>query len=213
MTDLKKWHASVIGQRVVSALRKNNFKAEFFPEREEALQHILSKIPPDSRVGVGGSTTLREIGLIDILRDKGHTLYDHNQADLSREEKTAQRYNQMSSDIFIASTNAVTLKGELVNIDGIGNRVAAMTFGPGKVILAAGINKVVKDVEEGLQRIRLYAAPLNTKRHESPNPCLKTGQCADCSSDSRICNITSIIHKCPPLNDIEVIIIGETLGF
>jgi len=100
-----------------------------------------------------------------------------------------------------------------VNIDGIGNRVASMSFGPGKVIIVVGINKVVRDIEEGLQRIRLQAAPLNSKRHESPNPCIKSGQCQDCQSTARICNITSIIHKCPPLSSIEVVVIGQSLGF
>lgn len=105
------------------------------------------------------------------------------------------------------------MKGELVNRDGFGNRVAAMIFGPQKVIIAAGINKVVKDIEEADERIKLQAAPLNTKRHELPNPCQKTGVCADCESPNRICNITTIIHKCPPLTDIHVVLIGEDLGY
>ena len=213
MIDLKKWHASVIGQGVITALKKNKFKAEFFPGREEALAHILDIIPSESKIGIGGSATLREIGIIEKLRGCNHILYDHNALNHTAEEKKERRYQQLTCEVFLSSSNAVTLKGELINIDCVGNRVNSMTFGPGKIIIAVGINKVVRDIEEGLQRIRLHAAPLNTKRHESPNPCLKTGQCSDCSSASRICNITTIIHKCPPLSDIEVVVIGESLGF
>ncbi|KUO63793.1 MAG: lactate utilization protein C [Gracilibacter sp. BRH_c7a] len=213
MIDLKQWHNATIGQRVIKALKKNNFEAQYFDTKEEALDYLLNTIPDRVRLGIGGSFTLREIGLIDILKEKGFTLYDHNDPDLTPEAKIEQRYKQLSSDIFLASSNAVTLKGELVNIDGIGNRVASMSFGPGKVIIVVGINKVVRDIEEGLQRIRLQAAPLNSKRHESPNPCIKSGQCQDCQSTARICNITSIIHKCPPLSSIEVVVIGQSLGF
>lgn len=213
MSDLKQWHNSTIGQRVVKALKSNNFEASYYNTKEEALEHLLDTIPEQSKLGIGGSLTLREVGLLEKLREKGFILYDHNNQSLTPEEKKEQRYKQLSSDIFLASSNAITLKGELVNIDGIGNRVASMSFGPEKVIIVAGINKVVRDIEEGLQRIRMYAAPLNTKRHESPNPCIKTGECQDCQSTARICNITNIIHKCPPLSNIEVVLIGEQLGF
>ena len=211
--NLKQWHDSTIGQRVVKALQKSGFKAEYFSTKEEALIHILDSIPDQAKIGLGGSATLKEIGLIDILDEKKYILYNHNAPGLTLEGKTEQRYKQQTCEVFLSSSNAITLKGELVNVDGIGNRVAAMTFGPSKVIIVAGINKVVRDIEEGLQRIRMYAAPLNSKRHELPNPCTKTGQCADCQGTSRICNITTIIHRCPPLTDIEVVVIGENLGF
>ncbi|MGI6450657.1 MAG: lactate utilization protein [Desulfitobacteriia bacterium] len=213
MTELKKWHRTTIGQRVVDKLQKNNFEATYCENRKEALAYIMDNIPEGTRIGVGGSATLREIGLVSGLRDKGFVLFDHNEPGLTLEEKTEMRYKQQTSDLFISSTNAITLKGELVNRDGLGNRVSAMMFGPKKVLVVAGINKVVKDFEEADQRIKMLAAPLNTKRHELPNPCLKTGQCADCQSSSRICNMTTIIHRCPPLTKIQVIIIGEDLGF
>jgi len=213
MNQLKVWHNATIGQRAVKELQKKKFDAIYCENKQEALTYILDNIPADARIGVGGSSTLREIGLLSILEEKKFVLYDHNAAGLTPEEKTAQRYKQLSSDVFLCSTNAVTLKGELMNKDGIGNRVAAMTFGPKKVIVVAGINKVVRNLEEAEQRIRMQAAPLNTKRHELPNPCLKTGQCADCQNDSRICNITTIIHRCPPLTPIHVVLIGEELGF
>lgn len=213
MNELKKWHNSTRGQRAVKELQKNNFQAVYCENREEALAYILANIPEQARIGVGGSSTIREIGLLATLQEKGFVLYDHNAPGLTPEEKTQQRYQQLTSDLFLCSANAITLKGELVNRDGFGNRVAAMMFGPKKVIVVAGVNKVVKDLEEAEQRIKMLAAPLNTKRHELPNPCLQTGQCADCHSASRICNITTIIHKCPALTEIHVVLIGEDLGF
>jgi hypothetical protein len=213
MNSLRKWHDSTIGQRVVKELQKNNFQAIYCANSKEALSYILENIPENAKIGVGGSSTIREIGLLTRLQEKGFVLYDHNTPGLTLEEKTEQRYKQLTSDLFLCSTNAITLKGELVNRDGLGNRVAAMMFGPKKVIVVAGINKVARDVEQADQRIKIHAAPLNTKRHELPNPCLKTGQCADCHSSSRICNITTIIHRCPALTEIHVVLIGEDLGF
>ncbi|NLP44121.1 MAG: lactate utilization protein [Peptococcaceae bacterium] len=213
INKLRTWHNSTIGEKVVKALQKNRFEAMYFATGQEAVDYILKQIPEGAKVGVGGSSTLREIGLVGLLRQKGFLLYDHNQPDLSAEEKKECRYKQLSSDVFLTSSNAITLKGELVNKDGIGNRVAAMFFGPQKVIIVAGINKVVRDLDEAEQRIKNVAAPMNSKRHETPNPCIKTGQCADCQTATRICNITTIIHKCPPLTKIQVVIIGENLGF
>lgn len=211
--ELKNWHNNTIGKKVIKELQKNNFEAVYFENKEEALEHILKNIPDGAAIGVGGSSTLREIGLLGILQERGFVLYDHNQPGLSLEEKTALRHKQLSSDVFLTGTNALTLKGELVNRDAIGNRVGSMAFGPKQVIVVAGINKVVKDFEEADQRIKMYAAPMNTKRHETPNPCLQTGQCSDCNSPGRLCNITTIIHKCPRLTKIQVVLIGENLGY
>ncbi|HHV64136.1 MAG TPA: lactate utilization protein [Peptococcaceae bacterium] len=213
MNDLKKWHRQTIGQRVVQELQKNNFAAVYFEERADALQYIMANIPEGATIGIGGSATLREIGLVSLLKEKGFVLYDHNEPGLTPIEKTEMRYKEQTADVFISSTNAITLSGELVNRDSTGNRVAAMMFGPKTVIVVAGINKVVRDLAEADERIKLYAAPINTKRHELPNPCLKTGQCADCRSAQRICNITTVIHRRPPLTNMHVVLIGEYLGF
>jgi len=210
---LKQWHKATLGQRVVAALQKKGFTAAYFENREQAVEHILDRIPPGATVGIGGSTTLREIGVVDLLREKGYVLYDHNAPGLQPEERTVMRYKQLSSDVFLTSTNALTLKGELVNRDAVGNRVASMFFGPKKVIVVAGVNKIVKDIDAADARIKMVAAPMNVKRLETPNPCLKIGECADCQNPTRICNITTIIHRRPSLTDVEVVIIGEELGF
>ncbi|HEY3424503.1 MAG TPA: LUD domain-containing protein, partial [Negativicutes bacterium] len=109
--------------------------------------------------------------------------------------------------------NAITLTGEIVNRDAFGNRVAAMMFGPKKVIIIVGINKIVSDTEEAEKRIRMYAAPMNNKRYELPNPCVKLGECVDCKSSTRACNITTVLSRRPPLTDIHIVVLGENFGF
>lgn len=213
MLELKKWHNRITGERLVKALQKNNFEAAYFETGEDAMRYLKDIIPAGITIGIGGSSTSRELGLISYLTEKGCTVYDHNAPGLELAEKTELRRKQLTSDLFVTSTNAITLKGELVNRDGIGNRVGAMGFGPKEVLVIAGINKVVSDLDQALDRIRLHAAPINAKRHESATPCVKTGVCQDCQVPGRICNITTIIHKCPFLTKIRVIIIGEDLGY
>lgn len=123
------------------------------------------------------------------------------------------RRKQLTCDVFLTGTNAVTIDGRLVNTDGVGNRVAAMIFGPKKVIIAVGINKIVKDIAEAEKRIKLYAAPMNNKRLNLPNPCIRTGECMDCQGPTRICNVTTILNKRPMLTDIHIFVVGEDLGF
>jgi hypothetical protein len=119
----------------------------------------------------------------------------------------------MTSDLFLSSVNAVTLNGELVNVDGIGNRVNSTNFGPGKVILIAGCNKIVEDVQEAIKRIKNVAAPLNARRLNIDVPCAKVGRCVDCNTPSRICRVVTIHERKPSLTDILIILVGEELGF
>jgi hypothetical protein len=119
----------------------------------------------------------------------------------------------MTSDLFLSSVNAITLNGELVNIDGIGNRVNSINFGPGKVILVVGYNKIVDDVQEAIHRIKNFAAPLNARRLKIDVPCAKVGKCVDCNSPNRICRVIVIHERKPSLTDILVILVGEELGF
>ena len=202
-----------LGKRAVQALEKNKFAAAYFPERENAIRHIIGLVPEGSIVGIGGSATEKALDIGGKLAEKGCTIDDHNKPGLTKEEKVAIRYRQLASDVFICSSNAVTLTGELVNKDGTGNRVAAMFFGPKKVIVIVGTNKLVEDLDEAENRIRTKAAPLNNQRLALPNPCTTTGECGDCNTKTRICNIKTIISRCPPLTEIHVVIIGEDLGY
>ena len=207
------WHYEVRGKKAVAALEKNGFTAAYFPDRVNAAAHLLSLVPDGASVGFGGSMTIRAMNIMEELIQKGCTLLDHGKAELSPEERSSIRRKQLTADIFLCSSNAVTMRGEMINVDGAGNRVAAMMFGPERVIIAVGTNKLVNTLEEAHMRIKTVAAPINNKRLNYSNPCVQTGECMDCRSKSRICNLTSIIHRRPLFTDIHVLIIGEVLGY
>lgn len=214
MSDLQTWHSDTLGARAVEALTKNNFTAVYLKTRQEAIDHVLALIPREASVGIGGSWTVSvDLGLPAILEDRGNIVYDHNKPGLSPEDSLALRRKELSSDVFLSGSNAVTLDGKLVNVDGAGNRVAAMIFGPQKVVVIAGVNKIVRDLGEAENRIELIAAPVNNKRLNRPNPCTKTGECQDCQGPTRICNVTTILRRRPSATEFHVIIVGEELGF
>jgi L-lactate utilization protein LutB len=213
MNEIKEWHNDVTGKKVVEALQKNGFQAMYCKSGAEAAEEILRLVPEPGTVGLGGSRTVRDIGVVDTLEKRGNTILDHSAPGLTNEERMQVRRSQLTCDVFLTGTNAVTMDGQLVNTDGYGNRVAAMIFGPGKVIVVAGINKVARDVAGAEDRIRRVAAPMNNKRLNLPNPCVKTGVCMDCQGSTRICNVTTILNRCPGLTEIHVMIVGEDLGF
>lgn len=206
-------HVDIIGREVVESLKKNNFNAHYFAARDEAVEYILGLIPEKATVGCGGSVTLNELGLPALAKAKGAQILDHNLPGLTPEEKLKIRRLQLSCQIFLTSTNAITLDGVLVNMDGVGNRVGAMTFGPDKVIIVAGINKICTDLNSAIERIELIASPKNNIRLQTKNPCTIKGYCMDCQSKSRICNVLSIMHKKPSATDITIVVIGESLGY
>jgi hypothetical protein len=200
-------------QKAVEKLKSHDFDAIYVKTKEEAAQEILKFVTPDTKIGVGGSVTLREMGILATLKSRGNTVYDHWNPGLSREESLEIRKAEMTSDLFLSSSNAVTLHGELVNIDGFGNRVNAMTFGPGKVILVVGYNKIVGDLEEALKRVRNVATPPNSKRLNMDLPCAKLGFCVDCNSPQRACRIVVIHERKPMATNMLVILVGEDLGY
>jgi len=198
----------------VLALIRNNFQAFYCHDRFEALAEIQDEISPGSTVGASGSITMTELGLLQSLfLMKGCRILDHNCPGLTDPQKDNVRRSRLTCDLFLTSANAITLDGQLVNMDGIGNRIAPMLFGPQKVFVVAGVNKIVKNVEDGIRRIKQIAAPMNNRRRMRSNPCTQTGECIDCCSTERICNVTCILHKKPLLSDIHVFIVGEKLGF
>lgn len=211
--NIKRWYLQERAQRAVKALQKNGFDAMYVEDRSKAREEILKLVPEAATIGAGGSMTIREIGVLDDLAKRGHTLYDHWKSGLSQEEILGIRRAHLTCDVFLASSNAITLEGELVSTDGYGNRVCAMTFGPKKVIIAAGANKIVKDLQAGLRRTKEVAAPHTLKESGLPIPCVQTGICIDCDSPLRMCRATIILERKPLQTDITVIIIGEELGF
>lgn len=211
--SINEWHNETLEQKVVEALKKNNFDAIYLANKEEAIDHVLKFISPGMKVGIGGSITLNELELPKKAQEKGAQVLNHNLPDLTPEEKMEIRRQQLLSDVFLCSANGITLDGYLVNIDATGNRTGAMTFGPKKVIIVAGINKICKDAHSALERIQMKTAPQNNKRLNTPNPCTTTGICMDCKGKTRICNIYTIIKRKPVATDISIVLIGQPLGF
>ena len=198
---------------VVENLKKNNFAVHVAENKEEGAQIVRSLIEKGATIGVGGSVTIDQLDILDGLESEGHLIFNHNKAGLTPQQVLDFRRRELTCDVFLTSTNALTEKGELVNIDGVGNRVAALTFGPKRVVVATGINKIVADVHAGIARIGSVAAPLNNKRLKKDMPCTKVGHCVDCQLPGRICNVTTITKKRPPLTDIHIVLIKEELGY
>lgn len=202
----------VLVQEVLQSLVKNRFEALYVSSREEAREKILAMIPTGASVGYGGSLTLDELGIKDVLKKGNYQFIDRGRSETSAEELFKLRRESLLSDVFLCSTNALTKDGKLVNIDGIGNRLAALTFGPKKVIVVAGLNKVVDDVEEGLKRIRNSVAPLHARRRGWKVPCANTGYCMDCRSADRICGTIAITEFQREKGRLTVMLVGESLG-
>jgi L-lactate utilization protein LutB len=212
MSDIKQWHMDTIIQRTRKALERNGFTVEYAINIAQAKETILNMIPATALVGVGGSITVRELGLVQALLDRGNPVAQH-WGEYTPDERMKIRRQQLTADVFLTSSNAITEKGQLVNVDGAGQRVAAMIFGPKKVIVIAGVNKIVSDLNTAIDRINNIAAPINAKRLNRKTPCAITGICSDCNSAERICNITTIIKKRPSLTNFTVVLIGQELGY
>lgn len=213
MDLVREWWVEERAKRAVEKLEAHGFKAVYTGNKEGAVAEIWKHITPKDKVGVGGSVTIRELGILEQLETKGNTLYNHWKPGLSKEDSLAIRKSQMTCDVFLSSINAITLNGELVNIDGIGNRVNPTTFGPAKVVLVAGHNKIVEDIQEAIKRVKNVAAPKNAKRLNIDVPCAKLGRCVDCNSPNRICRVVMIHERKPSLTDMLIIIVGEELGY
>ncbi|MDR0392137.1 MAG: lactate utilization protein [Planctomycetaceae bacterium] len=204
---------NLLGMRVVHALKNRHFEADYYKTSEEAVEKILQMIPKKESVSWGGSITLEEIGLLKRLRAEYEKALDRDQT-----TSITDRYEAMQKaffcDNYLMSTNAISEDGQLVNVDGTGNRVAAMAFGPKRVIVVAGINKVVKTLDNAIVRARTHASPINAQRiPDLKTPCITTGACADCKSNDCICAYIVTTRISRPKKRIHVILIGETLGF
>ena len=213
MDPIKEWWVEEIAKRTIEKLQAHEFKALYVKTKEEATKEVWKYITPDTRVGAGGSVTIRELGILDQLKTRGNIVYDVWNTLLSQEASFQIRKNQITSDLFLSSVNAVTMNGELVNIDGMGNRVNATNFGPHKVILVAGYNKIVGDIQDAIKRIKNVAAPMNARRLNLDVPCAKLGKCVDCNSPNRICRIVVVHEWKPTWTDILVILVREELGY
>jgi hypothetical protein len=211
MTEMQKMYYDKRGPILVKNLKSRHFDAYYCSTKEEALKKALSLIPENDTVGWGGTVTCQQIGLLDAVRAGNFRPIDRETAQTPQEREQIMRA-AMVADTFLTSANAISLDGEMVNIDGNGNRVAAIVYGPKQVIVVAGMNKVEDTLEAAITRARTKAAPLNQQRFGLPNPCTVSGSCADCKSETCICNHILVTRHCRPVGKIKFVLVGEDLG-
>jgi len=210
MQDPRKTAAALRAESCVKHLRMHGFGADYFETKEEVLSYLKENIPKGSSIGIGGSVTLTEIGVLSWLtgNEEYHFLDRYHTDDVSR-----VFHESLNADVYLMSTNALTEEGELYNIDGNGNRLAALIYGPKKVYVIAGTNKIVKNLEEAVSRVELFSAPTNNIRLGKTNPCTKTGQCMHCSTPSTICNQIVTTRRSGTPGRIHVLLVNEALGY
>ncbi|MDR1396023.1 MAG: lactate utilization protein [Deltaproteobacteria bacterium] len=216
MSQAREKHYQLQLAQVQKALEKHFFGASVHETLEEALDYLTGTIVDESvaSVGFGGSETVTPTDINSrLLKNPRLTVFDRNSSALSPEERSELSRKSLTADLFIASSNAVTLSGELVNIDKFGNRVAAMIYGPKKVALIAGRNKIVPTQEDARMRLKNYAAPMNAIRLNLTTPCAVKGFCHDCQGSSRICGVLTIIERSFPPGRIHVLLVNQDLGF
>ena len=211
MTEMQKKYYDKRGPVLVKNLKNRHFEAYYCSTKEEALEKALSLIPQEASVGWGGSVTCQQLGLLDAVRAGEYRVIDRDTAKTPQEREEALR-QCLLADTFLTSANALSLDGQMVNIDGTGNRLAAICFGPRQVIVVAGMNKVEDTLEAAITRARTVAAPMNQQRFGFPNPCGATGSCGDCKSETCICNHILITRHCRGQR-IKFVLVGEDLGF
>jgi L-lactate utilization protein LutB len=212
MKTLAEQRYSKLGPKVVKAMNARSFDAYYFDDEAEAVEKIFSLIPKNHLVSWGGSKTLVDLGIQERLVKEGYNVLDRDKASSPQERGEIMR-RALLCDTFLSGTNAVSEDGQLINIDGIGNRVAAMIFGPKQVIVVAGMNKSAKTYKDAVVRARTIAAPLNIQRFpNNETPCSENGTCADCLSPDTICSFIVTTRVCKPAGRIKVILIGKDLG-
>ena len=199
-------------ERAAAALRGNNFKVSIFDNSAQTAASILDAVGSGKSAGLGGSMTIQALGLAERLKEAGNTVITHTPG-MNPGERIKTWLAAQAADFYFASPQAITMKGEVVMLDGNGNRAAACIYGPKKVILVAGVNKLAGDFEQGLWRARNVSAVANSIRLKRDNPCVKTGKCEDCSGPQRVCNVLSVLYKKPASTDIEIFLVNEELGY
>jgi len=197
---------------LVENLKRRHFDAYYCRDSAEALEKALELIPEGSRVGWGGATSADQIGLLQAVKAGKYNPIDRDTAATPAERERLMK-ECLTADIFISGANAISIDGQMVNIDGIGNRVAAIVYGPERVIIVAGMNKVMDSLEAAIARARTVAAPINKQRFPAVAGCSATGICVDCKAEGCICNQILITRNCKPAGRIAFILVGEELGF
>lgn len=201
-----------LANTIIKNMAKKNMEGYYCATSAEAVEKALSLMPEGASVTWGGSMTLTECGLMDALKTANYELIDRDTAK-TPEDSRLMYAKQVMADYYLMSSNAITIDGELLNIDGRANRVSCLCWGPQNVIIIAGMNKVCSDVESAVQRVRNFAAPPNCVRLNRNTPCTQTGKCGDCYSPDCICSQVLITRRSSTPNRIKVILVGEELGY
>ena len=199
--------------KLIDALEKNNMLGFFVNNEVELLELIGKLIPINSTVGCGDSVTLEQTGVFDFLRNGNYCFLDKHRNGITKGEKNEMYIKNFSVNTFVTGTNAVTMDGKIFNIDGNGSRIAPIIYGPKQVIIIIGINKIVNNVDEAIERTRQIAAPLDAKRLKKETPCTKLNKCIDCKHEQRICNDFLLITGQFIKNRIKIIIVNKELGY
>lgn len=201
-----------LAQKMIKNLTRRNFEAFYCPTAAEAVERISAIIPDGSTVTWGGSMTIRDMGLTGTLHARKLNVLDRDLASAPEEAQRIYR-EAFSADFYLSSVNAISEDGVIVNIDGNGNRVAAITFGPKKVIFVVGLNKVAQDIDSALARARSTASPINAARFDIKTPCQADGICHNCNSPESICNYIHFMRNSHPAKRHTVVLVGEDLGY
>jgi hypothetical protein len=204
-------------KRTIKAMRSRRFDARFARSREIARDMVLELVPLGATIGIGDSSSLRQIEIVEELEARGHQIVNPFRSSVLPEEGNVHSIDSMlrqslGRDIYITGANVVTMDGQLVSVDGAGNRVAGMIFGAPKVIVVLGQNKIVPDFEAALERIKKVIAPAHAKHRGFHTPCARTGECTDCRGKNRICAVVTIMESKPMMTELSVVLVGDDLG-
>lgn len=213
MYEAREKGVKLLAESVCKNLTAHGFTAQYVKDKGAALSAALELIPDGASVGVPGTVTVREIGLIPALEKRGAKVAVHWDPVLKSEDKPKRLLEELMSDWLVTSVNAVTIDGILVNIDGTGNRIGAMAWAPGKLLVIAGINKIVSDTQSALRRVRNIATPPNSLRLNGDTPCVKAGYCINCGAPNCTCRVVMMMERAPMGRECHVIIVGEELGY
>lgn len=210
--DVIKHRNELLAGRIIAGINSRNMTGYYAADKEEALKIALELIPEGSSISMGGSATVNQIGLEDVVRSDKYNFIDRNAAK-TQEEKRARELAAYDADVFLGSVNAITEDGILINIDGNSNRVSAYAYGPRKLVLVVGMNKVAPDVDAAMKRARNVAAPINVQRFGLKTPCASNGSCMNCKSPDTICCQFLITRFSRHKDRIHIILVNDTLGF
>ncbi len=211
-SEVYNWHNETLISKLKNNLEKRNISFFYLEDKKEIKSLLKEHLSDGNIVSFGGSATLGETGILDFLDEGNYNFLDRRKC-TTQEEKIEVYRKSFFADAYFLSANAITLDGEILNVDGNGNRIAAMIYGPSKVYVIVGINKLVRDIEEAYTRLETYAGPMDCKILDKNTPCVKTGLCTDCASEDRICS-KYVIYKRENINNrMHVILINESLGF